>query len=161
MEYSARLGTAAAVHDTGGLGVVLTLGGALLITLVVGLVVARANSRPNSRTRTILGAGLKAIPGVGIIVGGTVVFFVGLAYFVFLFFYWLVDFVVQSIFDSFTGGKWHAGPIYGDIGGHGLLYAGGGMALMLVGMLWLMIVGAFAAGRVASQVPGTGLPPGP
>ena len=144
---------ASAARDTGGTGVVLTVGLAMLVLVVVGLVVGRGASKPNSRTRTIMNAGLKALPGVGIVLGGMIALFVGLAYFVFLFFYWVVDFVVQSVFDSFAGGRWHAGPIYGDIGGHGLLYAGAGMALMLAGVSWLAVVGAFATKKVLDQAP--------
>lgn len=126
----------------------LVVGGALIYLY-------RSRKRPESRMRAVIDAGVKAIPGVIALVAGAVGIMVGLAYFVVLFFYWLISYVIQAIIVSFTHGKITFGPELGLLAATGLLYVGIGLLIALAGGGWIGLVVTLSVRRRVRLLQGT------
>jgi hypothetical protein len=114
----------------------------LVILLIMALVASRGAKKPDSRTRAILDAGIKAIPAVIVLLGGLMAMIIGVFYLMFLFVYLIVDFFVSIFVDAFTNKSLHLGGTeYGDLGWNTALYLGIGTLLMGIGIAWLAAIG--------------------
>jgi hypothetical protein len=114
----------------------------LLVLGIMALVASRGAKNPNSRTRAILDAGIKAIPAVIVLLAGLMGMIIGIFFAMFLFVYLLIDFLVSIFVDAFTNKPLHLGGTeYGDLGWNTALYLGGGAVLMAIGTAWLAAIG--------------------
>jgi hypothetical protein len=113
---------------------------AAITVLIIGLFVYRGRRKPGSRAAKIAEAGVIAIPGVLGVIAGAVGLMLGVAYFVVLFFYWLLWIIVGSIWVSIVGGKLTPPAEFGQLAGIGLLYAGLGILVSALSFLYLGLV---------------------
>jgi hypothetical protein len=146
------------------MGGLIPIGIALFALLALGplfaLLVRLRARRPGSTAWRVMQAGLKALPGIGAMGVGAVFAAVGLAYFGFLFLYWLFDTILQTIWvalvNGFTGhhDAVHYGSIYGQVALQGGLFLVGGILLVMLGVTLVAVVGGFAATHAAAPDPG-------
>jgi hypothetical protein len=115
----------------------------------------RSRRHPESRMRAVIDAGVKAVPGVIAVVVGAVGIMVGMAYFVVLFFYWLVSYVIQAIIVSFTHGQIAFGTELGQLATTGVLYIGVGLLIALAGGGWIGLVVTLSVRRRLRLLRGT------
>ncbi|MEA2684235.1 MAG: hypothetical protein QOK05_2563 [Chloroflexota bacterium] len=126
--------------------------GAILVGVGV-LVWLRLSKKGGRRTQAIVDAGLKAIPGVIAAGAGAVGVTVGVAYFMFMGLYFIVNLVIASIIDAFTHEQFRPGPIYGELAGTGARWTIAGVVVLGLGTLWLGVVIGQALQRVSSNAP--------